>query len=60
MEKYRVSILLSDENGNAMGSTTVSSEYIDDIKAYHGISALDETLKALLKEVEEVEDRKVK
>ncbi len=57
MEKYRVTLVVTDEHGKSIGRTTVSSEHIDDVRAYHGVSALDEALNVLLKEVE---DQKVK
>lgn len=57
MEKYRVTLVVTDENGRSIGRTSVSSEHIDDVRVYRGTSALDEALNALLKEAE---DQKVK
>jgi len=48
---YKVKLTVLDENNNPKGSALISDELIESVKKIHGVSALDEHLKSLLKEI---------
>jgi hypothetical protein len=52
MEKYKVKLVILNENDEPQISSVSTSELIDDMKKFHNISVLDEQLKMLLQQID--------
>lgn len=52
MKKYKVKLVILNENDEPQISSVTTSELIEDMKKYHNISALDEQLIILLEQMD--------
>ena len=52
MKKYKVKLVILNENDEPQISSVTTSELIEDMKNFHNISALDEQLNILLEQID--------
>lgn len=58
MKKYKVKLVILNENDEPQISSVFTSDLIDDMKTFHNISVLDEQLKMLLEQINNNTDDK--